>query len=419
MGASRSLVTLILALSVAASPGSTLPEGIRVDLAHVDSAGNFTWLEKMQRALSRGSQRMSALVAAQVPVTAGSGEFIVDLAIGTPSVPFPAIIDTGSDLIWTQCQPCADCYRQGTAIFNPSTSRTYARLSCSSKLCRALPVSDCRSSCEYIYSYGDYSSTQGVLATETFTMGEGVLVPRVGFGCGVSNQGEGFQQAAGLVGLGRGPLSLVSQLRVGRFSYCLTRLDETKKSPLFLGSLASLDISEEAKSTPFLRNPNQPTFYYLSLKGITVGTRALRIPVSTFALNDDGTGGLIIDSGTSITYLEFEGYRLLKQALLLQVNLPLGDGSSVGLDLCFQVPAGASLAALELPKIIFHFDGADLVLPPENYMAADASSGLLCLAVMGSSGISILGNFQQQSFHMLYDLEGDNLSFQKAQCDQL
>ncbi|CAA7395171.1 unnamed protein product [Spirodela intermedia] len=257
----------------------------------------------------------------------------------------------------------------GTAIFNPSASRTYVSLPCSSKLCRALPVSDCRSGCEYIYSYGDYSSTQGVLATETFTMGEGVLVPRVGFGCGVSNQGEGFQQAAGLVGLGRGPLSLVSQLRIGRFSYCLTRLDETKTSPLFLGSLASLDI---------------------------MGARALKIRVTTFALNDDGTGGLIIDSGTSITYLEFEGYRLLKQALLSQVNLPLGDGSSVGLDLCFQVP-----------------------LSPENYMAADASSGQLCGKMMGSSGISILGNFQQQGFHMLYDPEGDNLSFQQTRCDQL
>ena len=241
-------------------------------------------------------------------------------------------------------------------------------------------------------------------------------VSGVGFGCGLSNVGEGFQQASGLLGLGRGSLSLVSQLGVGRFSYCLTGFDDRRTSPLFLGSLAALDERSETRSTPFLRNPSEPSFYYLSLRDISVGHVALKIPGSTFAIKKDGTGGLIVDCGTSITFLEMEGYRMMREELLSQVDLPLGDSSSVGLDLCFQV---TSAALVQLPTIVFHFEGADLELAPENYMVQDAGSGLLCLAVMGSSGLSILGNFQQQGFHLLYDLEGNCLSFQRAPCDQM
>ncbi|XP_078430755.1 eukaryotic aspartyl protease family protein [Wolffia australiana] len=415
--ASRSsfLALLLLVSTLRLCSPATLPlRGIRLPMNHIDATHNFTWVETLHCALRRSKRRINSLVSAQMPVTAGSGEYIVNLAVGTPPVPFSAIIDTGSDLTWMQCQPCTNCYSQSTPIYDPSSSSTYSELSCSSSLCNDLPFSYCRSSCEYVYTYGDLSSTEGVLATETFSLAR-VRVSGVGFGCGISNQGEGFHQAGGLVGLGRGPLSLISQLRIGRFSYCLTRLGERRTSPLFLGSLATMDSGSDVRSTPFLRNPGQPSFYYLSLRDISVGSVALKIPGSTFAINRDGTGGMIIDSGTSVTFLEMQAYTMLKQEIQSQVNLPLGDSSQVGLDLCFEAPASATA----LPSMVFHFEGADLELPPHNYMVVDASSGLLCLAIMGSSGLSILGNFQQQDVHMLYDLERGTLSFQPAQCDQM
>ncbi|MQL85726.1 hypothetical protein Taro_018246 [Colocasia esculenta] len=443
----RKLMIVVL-MMVIVNAGATLPvaspaatDGIRLEMTRVDHIrGNFSKLEMLQRAVRRSRHRantlvMRAVLAAgnglgdevQAPVHAGSGEFIMDLAIGTPPVPFPAILDTGSDLIWTQCKPCTQCYRQKTAIFDPSSSKSFSKLPCSSKLCRALPTSTCDSDCQYVYSYGDYSSTQGVLATETFTFGytsssskKAVSVAGIGFGCSGSNEGKGFEQAAGLVGLGRGPLSLNSQLGVGKFSYCLTKLDDSsKKSPLLLGSVAKLS-SGHAQSTPLLRSATQPSFYYLSLKGITVGATALSIPKDTFAFSDDGSGGLIIDSGTSITYLEKAAYGPLKKAFLSQVKLPVGNGSDVGLDLCFQLPEGGSSAdGVEVPKLVLHLDGADMQLPAENYMILDGSSGQLCLMVMGSNGMSILGNFQQMNFHVLYDVEGGRLAFEPAHCDQL
>lgn len=360
----------------------------------------------------------------QVPVHAGNGEFLMDVSIGTPALAYSAIVDTGSDLVWTQCKPCVDCFKQSTPVFDPSSSSTYATVPCSSASCSDLPTSKCTSAskCGYTYTYGDSSSTQGVLATETFTLAKSKL-PGVVFGCGDTNEGDGFSQGAGLVGLGRGPLSLVSQLGLDKFSYCLTSLDDTNNSPLLLGSLAGISEASAAASsvqtTPLIKNPSQPSFYYVSLKAITVGSTRISLPSSAFAVQDDGTGGVIVDSGTSITYLEVQGYRALKKAFAAQMALPAADGSGVGLDLCFRAPA-KGVDQVEVPRLVFHFDGgADLDLPAENYMVLDGGSGALCLTVMGSRGLSIIGNFQQQNFQFVYDVGHDTLSFAPVQCNKL
>ncbi|KAJ8492350.1 hypothetical protein OPV22_014071 [Ensete ventricosum] len=410
MKAIQVFLPLVMAMILMAVPqASSALSGLRVELTHVDSNGNFSKFELLQRAALRSSRRMARLTAGamkaaasanevQAPVHAGNGEFLMDLAIGTPNLAFPAIIDTGSDLIWTQCKPCVECFNQPTPVFDPSSSSTYRKLPCSSNLCQTLPTFACgASSCEYLYSYGDSSSTQGVLASETFTFGtdNSTSVSDIAFGCGDTNQGSGFSQGSGLVGLGQGPLSLISQLDLGKFSYCLTSLDDSKKSPLLFGSLADLTTSATAsaiQSTPL-------------------------IPSSTFAVQEDGSGGLIIDSGTSITYLEVAAYRRLKKAFLSQMQLPVADGSEIGLDLCFLAPSASS--SVEVPKLVFHFDGADLHLPAENYMIMDSSDGSLCLTIMPSSGLSILGNFQQQNLQILYDLRSKMLSFVPTQCDQL
>jgi hypothetical protein len=48
------------------------------------------------------------------------------------------------------------------------------------------------------------------------------------FKCGEDNEGQGFEQASGLVRLGRGPLSLVPQLKEQKLSYCLISMNDTK-----------------------------------------------------------------------------------------------------------------------------------------------------------------------------------------------
>lgn len=401
--------------------------GFRVMLKHVDSDKNLTKFEHIQHGIKRAShrlQRFKAMVLAagsnsqiDAPVFPGNGEFLMKLAIGTPAETYSAIMDTGSDLIWTQCKPCTQCYNQPNPIFDPTKSSSFSKLSCSSQLCKALPQSSCSDGCEYLYAYGDYSSTQGILATETFTFGN-VSVPNVGFGCGEDNEGDGFTQGSGLVGLGRGPLSLVSQLKEAKFSYCLTSIDDTEASTLLMGSLASVSGNSNAiKTTPLIQNPLQPSFYYLSLEGISVGGKRLAIKKSTFKLQEDGSGGIIIDSGTTITYLEESAFDLVKKEFTSQMGLSVDNSGATGLELCFTLPSDSS--EVEVPKFVFHFKDADLELPGENYMIADSSVGVICLAMGSSNGMSILGNVQQQNMLVLHDLDKETLSFLPTKCDQL
>jgi len=52
-------------------------------------------------------------------------------------------------------------------------------------------------------------------------------------------------------------------------------------------------------------------------------------------------------------------------------------------------------------------------------MVLDAASGALCLTVMPSRGLSIIGNFQQQNFQFVYDVAANTLSFAPVQCGKL
>ncbi|CAN1176333.1 Protein ASPARTIC PROTEASE IN GUARD CELL 1, partial [Linum perenne] len=174
------------------------------------------------------------------PITSGSnqgrGEYFSRIGVGTPPKPFYMVLDTGSDVNWLQCDPCADCYTQTDPIFNPSASSTYSPVSCDSPLCSSLELSSCRSTpqqCLYQVNYGDGSFTTGDFVTESVSFG--TSASRIALGCGHDNEGL-FVGAAGLLGLGGGPLSLTSQLKATSFSYCLVNRDSPASSSLDFNS---------------------------------------------------------------------------------------------------------------------------------------------------------------------------------------
>ena len=460
MAAKRSLLLcLLLLLPSFAVPGHGQPSrGIRLELTHVDARGDFTGSDRVRRAADRSHRRVNGLLAAAPPpaastlrsdgggggacaataaasVHASTATYLVDFAIGTPPLALSAVLDTGSDLIWTQCDaPCRRCFPQPAPLYAPARSVTYANVSCGSRLCDALPSlrpsSRCsasasapapeRGGCTYYYSYGDGSSTDGVLATETFTFGAGTTVHDLAFGCGTDNLG-GTDNSSGLVGMGRGPLSLVSQLGVTKFSYCFTPFnDTTTSSPLFLGSSASL--SPAAKSTPFVPSPSGPrrsSYYYLSLEGITVGDTLLPIDPAVFRLTASGRGGLIIDSGTTFTALEERAFVVLARAVAARVALPLASGAHLGLSVCFAAPQGRGPEAVDVPRLVLHFDGADMELPRSSAVVEDRVAGVACLGIVSARGMSVLGSMQQQYMHVRYDVGRDVLSFEPANCGEL
>ncbi|KAA8544598.1 hypothetical protein F0562_022610 [Nyssa sinensis] len=166
-------------------------------------------------------------------VIPNGGSYLMKFSLGTPPVETFASADTGSDLIWIQCEPCNQykCFPQDRLLFDPMKSSTYIELPSDPKPCQALLSSQwdtTKNQCQYSIGYGDGSYTNGVLTNDTFTFdftgGQATAFPNSVFGCGYDNGGTFNSRESGLVGLGGGPLSLVSQLATKidqKFAYCL------------------------------------------------------------------------------------------------------------------------------------------------------------------------------------------------------
>lgn len=361
----------------------------------------------------------------------GSGEYFTRIGIGTPLTYAYMVLDTGSDVVWLQCSPCRKCYSQTDPIFDPKKSRSYAAVPCGTLLCRSLDVAGCdsrRGSCLYQVSYGDGSITTGEFSTETLTFRGGTRIGRVAFGCGHDNQGL-FVAAAGLLGLGRGRLSFPSQVgkRFGRrFSYCL--VDRT--SPTSTRSASSVIIfgasavpRSGAVFTPLVVNPTLDTFYYVELTGISVGgTRVPGVLASDLLLDPStGKGGVIVDSGTSVTRLARPAYAALRDAFKSGASgLKQAAGFSL-FDTCYDLNGKTEV---KVPTVVFHFKGhgpagspADVSLPAENYLIPVDTDGVFCFAFAGTdSGISIIGNIQQQGFRVIFDGDGSRVGFAPRGC---
>ncbi|CAL5012944.1 unnamed protein product [Urochloa decumbens] len=371
-----------------------------------------------------------ALSSADVPLAPlGDQGHSLTVGIGTPPQPRTLIADTGSDLIWTQCAARRQHRERPPLYYDPGRSSSFAFLPCGSRLCQEGQFSfkNCTGNqCLYDDVYGS-AEADGALASETFTFGahSKVTFPGLGFGCGELSAGS-LVGASGLIGLSPGTLSLISQLSIPKFSYCLTPFAERKTSPLLFGSMADLKkykTKGPIQTTSILSNPAMETaYYYVPLVGLSLGTKRLRVPASSLAMKPDGTGGTIVDSGSTLAYLPETAFEAVRKAVVETVRLPVADVTVEDYELCFALPGGAAMSAVETPPLVLHFDGgAAMALNRDNYFQ-EPRAGLMCLAV-GSSpddfGVSIIGNVQQQNMHVLFDVRNQKFSFAPTQCDSI
>ncbi|XP_074555537.1 aspartic proteinase nepenthesin-2-like [Curcuma longa] len=398
-------------------------------------------VEVGQKETSAKSPELAGRLMAQVEsgVTLGSGEYFIDVFVGTPPRHFSLILDTGSDLNWIQCLPCYDCFEQHGPVYDPAASSSYRNVSCGDSRCGLVsspdPLRPCLAAtgqdraCPYFYWYGDHSNTTGDLALETFTMnltgvGEYRRVDDVIFGCGHWNRGL-FHGAAGLLGLGRGQLSFSSQLRSlygNIFSYCLVdrNSDLSVSSKLIFGEDDTVARNPLLNYTTFVAGKDSPveTFYYVQIKSILVGGEQLAIPPTTWDIAKDSSGGTIVDSGTTLSYFAAPAYERIKEAFTKQVKYPAVTDFPV-LDPCYNVSGAGKV---EVPEFAILFaDGAVWNFPPENYFIRLEPEEIICLAVLPTpqSPLSILGNYLQQNFHILYDMKNSRLGFAPTRCAEM
>ncbi|TYH92583.1 hypothetical protein ES332_A13G191800v1 [Gossypium tomentosum] len=374
--------------------------GFSVELIHRDSP-KFPFFNQLEttsertiNALRRSIARLSRFTptyisktGAQSDIRTNQGEYLMNISIGTPPFEILAIADTGSDLIWTQCHPCAHCYKQDAPLFDPKSSYTYRKLPCSSRQCQTFPDHSCsieaNETCLYSISYGDKSFSNGDLAIDTITLGSStggptVTLPKTIIGCGHNNEGSFSEKGSGIIGLGGGAVSLISQMSSlisGKFSYCLVPFFwESGVSQINFGTNAAVSGSGVV-STPSIKKPPE-VLYFLTLEAISTFTQSWRHQWPA---------------------------RLIKR-----IDAPIES-----LRLCYEAKRTDEL---RVPNITMHFRNADVKLSPLNTFLL-VSEDISCFTFSSFQGLAIYGDLAQMNFLVGYDIENQVVSFKPTQCN--
>ncbi|ERN02885.1 hypothetical protein AMTR_s00135p00030880 [Amborella trichopoda] len=376
-----------------------------------------SWPDTVMHMANNDPARLAYLanLATVVPIASAqqilhTGNYIVRAKFGTPGQLMFMVLDTSNDAAWVPCTNCSGCpSTPSAASFTPNSSSTYAPLPCTVPACTQARLPSCVSGlCYFNQSYGGDSSFSAVLSQDTLRLAMD-LISNYTFGC-VRSAAGGSLPPQGLLGLGRGPASLLSQagmLYQRTFSYCLPSF----KSYYFSGSLRLGPASQpkHIRTTPLLTSSHRPSLYYANLTAISIG--ALLVPVPGF--NPLTGAGTIIDSGTVISRFVAPVYEAVRDEFKRVVAGPFSPLGAF--DTCFPAP-------MDVPTVTLHFEGLDLVLPAENVLIHASEGSLACLAMAATPGdvnlaLNVIANLQQQNHRLLFDLPNARLGIAREACN--
>ncbi|KAL1321119.1 hypothetical protein HN51_065852 [Arachis hypogaea] len=393
----------------------TAKERIELDIQH--SIARVTYLHaRIEGTMAANDHRT------QLSPSSSGRTIMANISVGQPPTPQLVVMDTASEIFWIMCNPCSNCDQHLGQLFDPSKSSTYTQLCrtpCGFRGCNCHPLD--RS--PFSITYADNSSASGTLAYETLvfeTSDEGsIQIPNIEFGCGrdiVYNNDPGYN---GILGLNNAPMSLASQIG-HKFSYCIGSLADKSSNynQLILGEGADL----EGYPTHFqaLRG-----MYYITMEGISIGERRLDIAPATFEIKENGAGGVIIDTGSTLTYLPDDVQNLLYKEVR---NILGGSFRKVIIETYPWLYCHLGVVSRDLvgfPVVTFHFaQGADLALDTGSFFE-QLTDSVFCMAIgpVSATGLdnrsSVIGLLAQQSYNVGYDLVNQIVYFQRIDCQLL
>jgi hypothetical protein len=393
-------------------PGTAPPSwaGFLADQASRD-ASRLLYLDSLA---ARGRARAYAPIASgrqllQTPT------YVVRARLGTPPQQLLLAVDTSNDAAWIPCAGCAGCPTSSAPPFDPAASTSYRPVPCGSPLCAQAPNAACppagRASCGFSLTYAD-SSLQAALSQDSLAVA-GDAVKAYTFGCLQKATGTAAPPQ-GLLGLGRGPLSFLSQTRdmyQATFSYCLPSF----KSLNFSGTLrlGRNGQPQRIKTTPLLANPHRSSLYYVNMTGIRVGKKVVPIPAPALAFDPATGAGTVLDSGTMFTRLVAPAYVAVRDEVRRRVGAPVS--SLGGFDTCFNTTAVA------WPPVTLLFDGMQVTLPEENVVIHSTYGTISCLAMAAAPDgvntvLNVIASMQQQNHRVLFDVPNGRVGFARERC---
>ena len=157
-------------------------------------------------------------------------------------------------------------------------------------------------------------------------------------------------------------------------------------------------------------------YYYVTLESISVGEKKLDISPKVFKVTKKGTGGVIIDSGSTLTYLPKAAFNPLKDEVLSLMDGLVQFVGTLQSSPCFSGFISRDLVGF--PVVTFTFaNGVDLALDVGScFYPAEPSS--FCIAVVPSTAadLTLIGVLAQQSYNIANDFVGNTVSIQRIDC---
>ncbi|KAF3788622.1 Aspartic proteinase [Nymphaea thermarum] len=357
------------------------------------------------------------------------GLFYVTMWIGKPPKPYFLDVDTGSDLTWLQCDaPCISCSQGAHPLYKPKKTNL---VPCRDPQCislGSLREYECEKpdqQCDYLIEYADRSSSLGVIVKETFYLrsASGTLLrPSLSFGCGYDQRGSlaNLQSAAdGILGLGSGKPSIVSQLKdhgiaTNVIGHCIS--PQGKVGYLFFGD----DLVPSTKSATWIAMHSHPSGKYSpGPANLIFGKQRIKDLM------------VIFDSGSSYTYFTSRVYEVLLSEISKDLSgKPIKKTrEDIALPLCWQGPkAFTSFSEVNnyFKQMVLEFKNskkAKLTMSPENYLIITAQ-GNVCLGILNGTEVdlgdlNLIGDISMQSHVIVYDNEKHQIGWAPANCNRL
>ncbi|XBI16357.1 hypothetical protein VPH35_058626 [Triticum aestivum] len=339
-------------------------------------------------------------------------EYLIYVNIGTPRTRMLAIVNTGSNLVSFKCingtsgPPPAAGGSPLSYVFDTSSSSSYGFVACRLPSCHAVRGASCdaNSHCQYHFSSGDGSTTDGILSTETFIFDDApggcvgcrerpqLQLTRVNFGCNTNTTGGSPFLLTGNVGLGAGNLSLIDQIGTQtslgrRFSYCLAPFSINASSIINFGARATVK-EPGAVTTPLIPSAVD-AFYTILLTSVKIGS-------STIALLDP-----------------------IVEELTKSIKLQRKQSPEKLLDLCYEVGGTIQDWVLEklFPEVTLGFGGGAVITLKVKNAFVQPQPGTVCLAMSAATdNVAVIGNIAQQNFWLGFDLDKGAITFAAADC---
>ncbi|XP_028763643.1 aspartic proteinase nepenthesin-2-like [Neltuma alba] len=376
--------------------------------------------------LTSSSLFLPSLSSPTIPLYPNVNGYAVFLWVGTPTQILLARVDTATPFSWAQCQPCSACYPQTRPLFDCRASATLRYLAGDSPTCRIPDMRDVflfpqGSSCRFDLKYAEKSRSLGRVVTDTLTLVHSdTILEQFVMGCADSHEGPFSAHFSAVLGLGRGPLSLQSQLRAEAFSLCLS--SEKPSVMSFYGASPPKEHYDgNSIAVPLSQKDRYPHYYFVQFVGVGVDGFMLHVPSRVWGYGLNYNGGVIVDTGSNLMRLPTEAYSVFRSEIRRKMgNFRHRLVRPEGLEFCYEEePANV------YPEIEFYFENG--WIEGENFVTLKLSDeqivirpeeGVVCLAFREGEdpALTVIGNTQLLGTLLTYDLANDLAIFTPTKC---